>query len=258
VLLAFIGAIFDLAQLLARGQTATNFGQEMGSVAGLIDAREVCFAVSIAFRLLFFWALSSRRQLGELIADGKEVNSASWTRFGVVGRLVQWLLLLVVIGVLVLQAIWRLVPSQSNFSMTYGASAAAEIVLSTILAAKLLWNCGKTTIKPRMSLARRYSLPALALFMGMGMAIGNIIYCECCGKVKGLSLPLNAVVCQFPFRKRLLAAFFKPWDSIFSSCGRLQMAINGRPRMLRWLVCPTSHLQSSPSASHASPHCAWI
>ena len=165
------------------------------SVRVLLILRELGFALSFGFRFFFFWVFVSEPPRGELpflpLPDDRRANfisldsesnlhSGSWKRWSYLGFVLKWGLLLMTIAVPVLQGLWRLVDSLNKFGPVYYTEGGIEIVLSAVFILKLLANTFMSPLTPRWKTLRDYLPPILALGIGMGVGIGNILcrtYC---------------------------------------------------------------------------------
>lgn len=190
--LAFLAAIFDLSQILRRGVSETARGDGLDTVAPLIVARELGFAFSIGTRFLFFWMFVAEPPRGELpplpIPDDRRPNfitlysndrlhSGSWTRWGFLGTLLKWGLLIMTIAVPVLQAIWRIATEFTKFGPVYNVEGSLQIVLSSLFIIKILANIWLTTLTPWYTVFRDYSPVIFALGISLGLGIGNLLCC---------------------------------------------------------------------------------
>jgi len=106
------------------------------------------------------------------------MHSGAWKRWGTYGLILKWTLFAAVLDVGVLQILWRVVPNLENVGPVYLADCAIEIVASALLVIKLGANVWITPVLPRWRVIRGYMLPALAILLGMGVAIGNLTYCK--------------------------------------------------------------------------------
>lgn len=191
--LAFIAAILDLGQILRRGSVNTSRGYGLASVEPLIVARELSLAASIGIRFLFFWQFVSEPPRGELsplpIPDDRRPNfitldsestihGGSWAKWGFLGFLLKWSLLLLSVAIPILEAIWRLAAAFTRFGPVYNVEATLQITVSALFVLKLLANTWLTPLTPRWRTIRDYSPIFLALLISLGLGIGNILCCK--------------------------------------------------------------------------------
>ena len=193
ILLAFLASVFDLSQIIRRGSYNTTHNLHVSDVEVLIILRELCFALSFGLRFFFFWAYVAEPPRGELpllpVPDDRRPNfisldsesvlhSASWAKWSFVGFFLKWTLFLMTLAVPVLQGIWRLVNEFDKFGPVYYVEGAIEIVLAAIFILKLFANTFMSPLVPRWKTLRDYIPPFIALLIGMGVGIGNILCCE--------------------------------------------------------------------------------
>ena len=94
------------------------------------------------------------------------------------GIILKWTLLLLTLAVAVLQILWRLVDAFRMFGPVYFVESGIEIGLSAAFILKLIFNSLISPLNPRWHTLRDYSPVILAILIGMGVAIGNILCCE--------------------------------------------------------------------------------
>ncbi|KAF7302729.1 hypothetical protein HMN09_00907800 [Mycena chlorophos] len=173
-LFAFGGAIFDISQILERGIDATNENAALGTVTGLIDAREVAFALAFGTRYLYLWAFVAQRPRHEpRSVIGDALHSASWLRWGVPGLLLKFGLLGAVLAIPILQILWRI---DTGNSPVYTTESALQIGVSILLLAKLLLNLFLSTVCPWWRPFVPYIVPVLALLVNAGLGTGNVLF----------------------------------------------------------------------------------
>lgn len=177
-LLAFGAAILDLSQILARGPNNVDSGIADAAVTGLINTREVGFALSVGFRFLFFWTFVAERPRGEPppppVQDSKgqsypSGHSADWGKWGFLGFALKWSLLALTISIPIIQIIWRI--AQRRFDVIYMVESTIEIVVSALFILKIMLNLFLTWWRP----LRFYLAPLVALLINLGVAVGNLI-----------------------------------------------------------------------------------
>ena len=185
VFLGFLAAIFDLSQLLIRGSTTSdNLTTTLpAGAAGLITAREVFYALSNSLRFLFYWGFVALVPMGETIPEGNQMHSGSWRRWGFIGVFLKWATLLIQVAMLILQLLYRNVPSLEKIGPVYEAEAALEIILSSAFILKLLLNtlamCPVgTSTQSKGKMLIQYAPVIVALLFSLWIAVGNAILCE--------------------------------------------------------------------------------
>ncbi|KAA1468174.1 hypothetical protein DENSPDRAFT_814242 [Dentipellis sp. KUC8613] len=187
VLFTFFAAILDIGQGLTRGKT--DF--DLSFINQLIIAREVLYGIAVGFRFLFFWAFVARPPRGEvkpsdastrqdvgllaMLLDTQGSHSGSWARWGVIGHFLRWIILGLSVSIVVLQILWRLIRPFNRFGPVYEAESTIEIIASAILITKLILNTVIAATPSRMRTLYHYSFMFLALFINLGVGVGNII-----------------------------------------------------------------------------------
>lgn len=183
-LLAFVAAILDLSQVLARGRADVDAGLDQDSVTGLVNTREVAFALSVGFRFLFFWVYVAQRPRGEpaVVRLGNEYDprehshSASWQRWGYLGFLIKWKLLALIFSIPIIQIFWRIV--DRRYGVVYMVETTIEIVVSALLFLKILLSIFLSPVLPWWRPFHAYAVPLLALGLNLGISITDLISCE--------------------------------------------------------------------------------
>ncbi|CAE6524382.1 unnamed protein product [Rhizoctonia solani] len=185
--LAFLSAIIDFGQLIIISR-----GVFTGMVFPLRIARELGYAVSFGMRFFFFWqfvAMPPRGEIPILPTPGRgrdnrasfvmedEFHSGSWDRWGLIGVLAKYALLMGTITIGVTQAIWRLAFAFGliRFTSVYQADAIMQIVMSGLFLLKLAGNSYISPLMPRWKTIRDYLPVVTAISIGLGVAVGNMI-----------------------------------------------------------------------------------
>ncbi|CCO26717.1 hypothetical protein BN14_00748 [Rhizoctonia solani AG-1 IB] len=185
--LAFISAIIDFGQLVIISR-----GVFTGTVFPLRIARELGYAVSFGMRFFFFWqfvAMPPRGEIPVLPTPGRgkgdgasfvmdeEFHSGSWGRWGLIGILTKYALLLGAITIGVTQAIWRLgfAFGMIRFTSVYQVDAIMQIIMSGLFLFKLAGNSYISPLMPRWKTARDYLPVVAAISIGLGVAVGNLM-----------------------------------------------------------------------------------
>ncbi|KAJ7193357.1 hypothetical protein GGX14DRAFT_701210 [Mycena pura] len=178
---AFGAAILDLTQILLRGATNADRGLALNTVSGIVNTREVGFALAFGFRYLYLWAFVGQRPRYEPrpssdvapLYSERDVHSASWERWGLLGFLLKYALLGAVVSIPILQIIWRIVTGNSPM---YIAESTIQIAVSVLLIAKLLLNLFLTTVGPWWRPFLPYIVPIIALMISTGIGTGNVLF----------------------------------------------------------------------------------
>ncbi|KIY72834.1 hypothetical protein CYLTODRAFT_417609 [Cylindrobasidium torrendii FP15055 ss-10] len=182
-LLAFGASVFDLSQLLERGQQEVAAGTGLQTVTGLVNTREVMLSLSHGFRLMFYWFFVAKRPRGEqrrTPGPGEAyhpfyyAHSSSWNRWGYLGFVIRWLLLGLCIAIAVLQILWRLI--QHNFGTLYISASTMELATSGLFVCKLLLNVYLCNTVPRWTTFGLYLFPITSLLISIGLGVGNLLF----------------------------------------------------------------------------------
>ncbi|KAF8912800.1 hypothetical protein CPB84DRAFT_1759539 [Gymnopilus junonius] len=178
--LAFAAATLDLGQVLARGPKKGENIISLPTVWGIIYAREVFLAFSTGFLDLFFWKLVACCPIQEVEFSGtltnrkerKQLHSANWNRWGLIGMILKWVSLAASFSVPLLQIIWRLLPNQRQYGTIYIAQTTVETALAAVFILKLVLNI---SISPDewWYAFQSYLVPMFALSMEIGLGVGN-------------------------------------------------------------------------------------
>ncbi|KAF7337466.1 hypothetical protein MSAN_02219600 [Mycena sanguinolenta] len=181
-LLAFIAAILDLSQILLRGIKNTDAGLGLNTVTGLIDTREVGFALAFGFRFLYLWEFVGQRPRYEprprtrddddSFTSDSGYHSASWERWRTLGFILKFVLLGSVIAIPILQIVWRIA---TGFSTVYNAESTLQIAVSVLLIVKLMLNLYLSTVAPWWRPFVPYLIPFMALMISTGIGTGNLL-----------------------------------------------------------------------------------
>ena len=190
--MAFAGAVVDVMQIVKRGVNTAEVGAGLDEVAPFIIAQEICFALCIGFRFLFFWAFVAEPPLGELdlssipnrwkpnfviLESSNKIHSASWRRWGPLGTLMQFGLLAMILALTVLQLLWRIDSIFSQFCLVYISEATLEILVACLFIIKVVTNVVLSPLEPRCRTFRNYLPMIVALLLSAGLGLGNIIIC---------------------------------------------------------------------------------
>jgi len=180
VLFTFFAAIVDLARISLRHDNSGHVRSDTEKITrSLITAREALSSVAAGLRFLYFWAFVAQPPLCEQGSGSfLRLHSGSWLHWGLTGTVLRSSTFLASIAILVLQLLWRLVKSMRTLGPIYNVESGLEITASTIYIVKLLLN--STIVEPacRRETLWQYSTALFALFINLGVGIGNILYCE--------------------------------------------------------------------------------
>ncbi|KAJ7786576.1 hypothetical protein B0H16DRAFT_1490925 [Mycena metata] len=163
-LIAFVAAIFDLAQILSRGTTNTDQGLALNTFG---------LALSFGFRYLYLWAYVAQQLRMTPLFSETHYHSARWERWGLPGLILKFALLGAVFSIPILQIVWRIaIPS---FSTVYVAESTIQIAVSVLLIAKLMLNLFLSTVAPWWRPFTPYIVPIIALMISTGIGTGNLL-----------------------------------------------------------------------------------
>ncbi|KAI0051748.1 hypothetical protein FA95DRAFT_1675771 [Auriscalpium vulgare] len=189
IILSFFAAILDLTQILLH-----NFGSDQpDSIGRLKIAREVFFAVATGVRFMYFWAFVAQCPRGEMVLkrnsptgrrslsalsfhSQRSLHSGDWQRWGIVGLVLQWVLMGIAVAIALLQILWRTLDSFHHQGPVYAVESALEIIASALLISKLLLNCMIAETPSRWGTFFQYSPIFVALIINAGLGSGNLAY----------------------------------------------------------------------------------
>lgn len=213
IVAAFIASTLDLSQMLQRGRFNTDLGLEMDSVQSLIKTREIGYALSNSLRFLFFWMLVAQPPKAERDTPNARAgnHSGNWNAWGFVGLTLQWVTLGLTVAVFALQVVWRLDSRVNQFTDAYSAESVVEVILSAILALKILLNCSHCTIVPKAICVLDYLGFLVSLHLSVGFGIANIVHLKFTETVLGRFL--QGVNLYLLVLSSLLSVFMHSWKS---------------------------------------------
>ena len=175
--------------MLIRGRAAVDADTNIGQVLPYLIAREVMLALSIGFRFLFYLGFVSLPPQGEpptppqqdqpanFLRMDNEAHSGHWMRWGFIGFILKHALLAAIIGITVLQMLWRLIARFSVFGKIYKADSIMEVAVSGLLILKLLGNAYISSMRPRWKIVLNYLPIIFSLFFSLAVGIGDIAQC---------------------------------------------------------------------------------
>lgn len=180
VVMAFIASILDLSRILQRGTLITDSGPQVDSIQPLIKSREIGYAFSNSLRFIFFWIFVAEPPKAERDTSNARagVHSGNWGAWGFVGLALRWLTLSLSLAVFALQVVWRLDSKVDEFTNAYSAESAIQVILSAILALKILLNCSHCTITSKRICVLDYLGFLVSLHLSLGLGIANILHRE--------------------------------------------------------------------------------
>lgn len=180
IVMAFIASILDLSRILQRENLDTDLGHGLDSPRSLINTREIGYAFSNSLRFLFFWIFVAEPPKAERDTPNARagIHSGNWDAWGFVGLGLRWSTLCLSLAVFALQVVWRLDSRVNEFTDAYSAESAIEVILSAILALKILLNCSHCTITSKWICAFDYLGFLASLHLSLGLGIANIMHRE--------------------------------------------------------------------------------
>jgi drug/metabolite transporter superfamily protein YnfA len=180
VLIGFFSAIIDLARVCFEHQNQIlSRTTSQGLIQVLLIFSGALVSVATGLRFLFFWAYVSQPPLCEQgSASFLSMHSGSWLHWGWTGSLLRWSTLSASLMILILQSLWRTAKHFHKFGPVYDIDGALEITASAIYMVKLLLNAMIVEAPCRRQTLWQYSTTMLALFINMGIGVGNLIECK--------------------------------------------------------------------------------
>lgn len=180
IFVAFIGAILDLAQVLARGKRSATAVQNVNPFLALMIAREIAYALSFGLRFLFFWGFVACPPLGQSDREKDDMHSGSWGRWGITGHFLRWTLLIATVAITALQVILRVYTPLQQVTALFSAEGALESSVSAIFILKIFLNMYLAALDSygtmsRLRLLLRYAPALFALFLSAGIGVGNVL-----------------------------------------------------------------------------------
>ncbi|KAI9508802.1 hypothetical protein F5148DRAFT_1192760, partial [Russula earlei] len=176
-LFAFFAAIVDLARISLRHDNSGRLRTDNDGITdSLVTAREVLTSVSFGLRFLYFWAFVSQPPLCEQGSGSfLRMHSGSWLHWGLTGTVLRWSTLLASLSIFVLQLVWRIARLRGGFGPVYSVESSLEIAASAIYMIKLFLNSTIVEADCRRETLWQYSTALLALFINLGVGLGNIL-----------------------------------------------------------------------------------
>lgn len=157
IVLAFVAATLDLARILDQ-MVATDDPV----VSSLYIAREVCIALGLGARFLFFWDYAARSPSLRRKSQPSLLHMA-----------VEAILIIGSVGVAVLQTVWRLAPNTNpNHWPVYLADMTLELVLGAIVVLQIMRFAFHRPI-PAQYIRRSTSI-VCGIAIQMGVSIGGL------------------------------------------------------------------------------------
>jgi hypothetical protein len=179
--LAFAGAILDLVVSLAlsRGQSLSS-----GTNSAISIAREIAYSLSFGLRFLWFWLfVGFPPPVPSILPARSYIHSGSWQRWGILGHLLRWIVLISVFAIVSLQTVYRIYTPLSSSGPVYDAEATLQIVLSFVFILKLFMNVYLVALdfpkEPFWSRNLLHYFPIfMALLVNFGIGLGNLLQCK--------------------------------------------------------------------------------
>ena len=151
-------------------------GNNLDRVRGLVRAREVLLAFASLSLNLYIWKLVARCD-HEDPGTATKIRPQSWDRVGIPGRVLKWASLTALLTAPVLQTVWKLVPSQLQYSPVYVADAVIQATLASAFILKFSLNAYFSPSNSWWQAFRSDTAPVTALVIGVCLGIGNLILC---------------------------------------------------------------------------------
>ncbi|KAG7099349.1 hypothetical protein E1B28_001205 [Marasmius oreades] len=179
---AFGAAVLDISQLLERGTSNIMQGTGKEAVKAIINTGEVGFSISVGLRFLFFWKFVAERPRGEppplgpalyTYSPREQAHSASWKRWGFLGLVLKWSLLLATLALPILQILWRIV--FRTYGPVYLVESTMQIIISALFVLKLLLNMFLSPVISRWKTMVPNLAPFLALMLNLAIGIGSLV-----------------------------------------------------------------------------------
>lgn len=180
IVMAFIASILDLSRILQRGKLNPFPGIQPAPSQPLIKAREIGYAFSNSLRFIFFWIFVAEPPKAERDTPSARagVHSGNWNVWSFLGFGLRWITLCLSLAVFALQVAWRLDSRVNEFTNAYSAESAIEVILSAILALKILLNCSHCTVASKRVCLLDYLGFLVSLHFSLGFGIANIMHRE--------------------------------------------------------------------------------
>lgn len=180
VIIGFFSAIIDLARVCFEHQNQIlSQTTSQGLIHFFLIFSGALISVATGLRFLFFWAYVSQPPLCEQgSASFLSMHSGSWLHWGWTGSFLRWSTLAASLMILILQSFWRTARHLRKFGPVYDIDSAIEITASAIYMVKLLLNAMIVEAPCRRQTLWQYSTAMLALFINMGIGVGNLIECK--------------------------------------------------------------------------------
>jgi hypothetical protein len=173
-----------------------------GVIKFLTTIREVLIGIATGLRFLFFWAYVSQPPLCEQAsASFLTMHSGNWLRWGLTGSLLRMSTLVASVAVLILQSLWRTSKDLNEskdldrFGAVYFIDSGVEITASSIFIVKLILNVMIVEARCRRQTLWQYLATMLALFINMGIAIGQVVVCKSFTKEHARRIVCLLVLC---------------------------------------------------------------
>lgn len=110
------------------------------------------------------------------------MHSGSWARWGIMGKILQWILAPAILALTSLQILYRVYTPFSQYGPIYEAEGTLQIILSAVFILKLFLNIYLVALDSPYSSRGKTLLCYLPVLVGLlinlGIGVGNILQCE--------------------------------------------------------------------------------
>jgi len=177
VIFTFLAAVVDLARISLRHDNSGRVRMDNENLTNTLETvREILSSVASGLRFLYFWAFVSQPPLCEQGSGSfLRLHSGSWLHWGLTGTVLRWSTLFASLSIFVLQILWRTVRPLHRFGPVYNVESALEIGASGVYMIKLLLNSMIVEEDCRRETLWQYTAALFALFINLGVGVGNIL-----------------------------------------------------------------------------------
>lgn len=181
--IAFVGSILDLADILSHGSPVIKEASTSLELGPLGTAREILYAIANGVLFGFLWLLVAQPPPNEYSVDENGMHSGSWEKWGTLGTILKWALAISAVAIGVLQVLYRAIPALHIIGPVYQVECTIRIIVSAVLLLKLFLNTYLAVLSsrggiPRWKTLRDYFPAMVAIGIGMGLAISDLLHCE--------------------------------------------------------------------------------
>lgn len=180
---AFVGSILDLSDILVHGSPVIKEATTSLDLGPLATAREILYAIANGILFGFLWLLVAQPPPNEYVVDEDGMHSGSWGKWGMLGSILKWGLAISAVVIAILQVLYRAVPAFHIIGPVYQVECTIRIIVSAVLLLKILLNTYLAVLSsrggiPRWKTLRDYFPAMVAIGIGMGLAIADLVHCE--------------------------------------------------------------------------------